>query len=113
MEVRQRGRLRNVCSHGNRRHIDQLRLEIDWDLHTDGPRRRLHGFRNSAPENNRRLFGLPDAMSLFADALEHAELIFAVMNVTAACLEKIRCHISRDVQEWCSAVPGFDNCTCG
>src|SRR5262245_13423780 len=97
--------LRGNCGYYYRWHSNQLRLEIDWYLNADGTWWRRHGFGDGSSKHGRRLFRTAHAMSFFADALKHPELIFAVMNVASAGIDESRCDVPGDMQQGRSTVP--------
>ena len=48
-------------------------------------------------------------MSFFADALQHSELIFAIVNVAAAGLHERRSDLAGDMKQRRSTIPRFDD----
>ena len=62
-------------------------------------------FSDRVAEDRRGLLRPADAVSFFADAPQHAELIFAVVNVAPAGIDKIRRDGAGDMQERRSTVP--------
>src|SRR5262249_26974124 len=48
-------------------------------------------------------------MSFLADALEHSELILAVVNIAATRVDKAGRHVTGNVKEWGAAIPRLDN----
>ena len=62
-----------------------------------------------AAENSGGLFGAGHTMGILADALQHAQLIFAVVNVTPAGVDEVRGDIASNVEQRCSTVPRLDD----
>src|SRR5215470_8519394 len=89
--------------------MDQTRLIIDRHFDSDWTWWGLRRFENGAPKYVGRLLRASYAVCFLSYALQHSELILAIVNVTTSGADEIRCDIPCDVQQRRATVPRFDD----
>src|SRR6516165_754075 len=60
-------------------------------------------------EDRNRLLRLADSVRILADAFEHSELIFAVVNVSASGIQISGSDVACHMQQRRTAIPRFDD----